>query len=1325
MTEGETTRRSPAAGPGSRWNVVLAGVLALCAARAPAARVEATPGLLFAVTYDGQTEKADFAAGRAESRNFARTLQYEQAPGVIGAGFQTAPNERCDYAMAGNFEPRQGAVSLWVRLEDWRPADARAYAFFVAEMPGRYRLLLHKPANAPEIVCEVAVGGITRRVKADASHWRPSEWHALVAAWTPDRLWLYVDGEPAGQTLPDPAAAPPAADASGVLSINPNNWFGQEAVGGTPARVSVDEIRIQDHPSAPEDVRAEFARVKALLIGGVYRAPRVTIPFRARGIVTDGRLSPEEWSESAAIPVPCLRGRPTPATRPATVRLQYDARNLYVGFHAPGATPPPARHTGRDAYVWEDAALEFVWHTGGASNTTFQAVINSLNAIYDTRNNLTAWNGITNTAARVGPDGWSAELALAFADLGVAPPRPGTVWTGNFMHDWDQRAGGYATWAVTERGDGKGGFGNAATLGSLVFGDAGPAVQMEASLGDLALGRVRTALALAGGGDGGEEWPARFRLTSEKAAPVVSEQRVKSGAHARFEAPAPVGGAALLAVEMLDARGESRFVYDQNFQVKPPVVLAYKCWPYRRTLEISLDLSNLDAALLERLGNGSLTGAVSLVTQDAQTSLSERTVTPTNAVSAWMLPFPADLPVGEYAVRARLPRPDGGLFEASKPFRVPGASELDPTLGADGSIPAPWTPVRCANGAVTLLNRVYTLGTSPFPVAMTSLDAAVLDQPWEWRLATAAGEETITWTVPEVVRAADDVVVLSGTGRAAKSGLDAAYECRVEFDGLWMATVTLKPSSAPVEVKFLEVRGAVASGSSEYVLAPLLRPWEEGRVLLDLFEDIQGAPSSRAPIGHFWLTGMKTGLHVFTPTDGNWVYQPGKPNVRLDRGAERTGVRLLLIHKPTVLRGPAAYTLGLTATPARPQPRRTQLSGDHEWIFQPGKWQSWISLVPTDPEGLRRGVQAKRDKGYKFLYQYSCAYVLGPNSPYEDYWGATWALRNQPFASEMFGGCPNSTVRHVVVSHAERLAREFGIGPYFDMFGVDWCNNREHGCGYTDSFGREARTSTIPGLRDEMKRIYRLTHRHGGRVLSHNHSLFVVPVHTFSDEWLPGEQYCSLLPGRYDGFYTRVVPQTDYRIEMNPLIHGVQMVFIPQFARAADLSGDKDFERWFRPDFAWAAEQVLAAILPHDIAACGANIHAAPLDKVSEIYRRHGVALRADDPRPDAVFTGYWDSPAVATDDAKLLLSVYRLPAGGALAVLSNPTAEERQAKLAIDAAALALTPPLAVRDEYRGEDLPAWESRPVSVPGGSFRLLWIRGQTHLNHAKNVQKTAD
>jgi len=548
---------------------------------------------------------------------------------------------------------------------------------------------------------------------------------------------------------------------------------------------------------------------------------------------------------------------------------------------------------------------------------------------------------------------------------------------------------------------------------------------------------------------------------------------------------------------------------------------------------------------------------------------------------------------------------------------------------------------------------------------------------------------------------------LEGKGRLGKGAITARYTATLEFDGQWLTTVTLKPAAGPVEIKAMRLEYGVTRESADYVLAPLVRPWKENRVEMDLF-DVND--SSAATV---WLTGLKTGLVFFTTTDGNWVYQPEKPNLLIARKEKRTEVTVLVIQSPVKLEKEATYTLGLTATPTKPQPPRHWNSGDHSWVWCTSALKYGMVLATKDPAQVKRDVDGLRKKGVTYCFQYSVPGILMGDyfEEYEQYWGPTWGIfKNDPIPEGPFVTyCYNTTGVDQVVWHTSRLAREFQIGIYFDCSGYGWCDNEAHGCGYTDSFGRRAKTSSLLGFRNLMKRIYKVAHQNGCLAFHHVHSRFQVPAHTFTDLWLPGEQYTGAMIGKWEHFYTRVVPQTDYLVEMNPVTHGASMIFLPEYARSGDYAGDKDFSRRASDDVR-LAERLLTMLLVHDIEITGHYMCPKPGEKVIEIYRRLGIINRMDAHKPEARFTGYWDQPALKVADKGLWLSYYTFRNENRIvAVLSNPGLKDANAVLKINPRDFGLRAPLVIRDEYHDEEVKDWKTKGISMPAETFRILSIQ----------------
>jgi carbonic anhydrase/acetyltransferase-like protein (isoleucine patch superfamily)/bifunctional DNA-binding transcriptional regulator/antitoxin component of YhaV-PrlF toxin-antitoxin module len=195
-----------------------------------------------------------------------------------------------------------------------------------------------------------------------------------------------------------------------------------------------------------------------------YRCRRASGPIHV-----DGSLDELSWSRAEAIPL--LLAGDGEAPRLATeVRLCWDDRCLYAAFSCKD-TDIWGTYFQRDEPLYDEEVVELFLSPTGDLRHYFEFEVSPRNTLFDAkvfspegdRRSMLVdveWNapGI-QTAVRVAGTldnrddvdlGWIAEIAIPFADLGLAgPPSPGDRWRANFHRIERGEVEEFSAWSPT------------------------------------------------------------------------------------------------------------------------------------------------------------------------------------------------------------------------------------------------------------------------------------------------------------------------------------------------------------------------------------------------------------------------------------------------------------------------------------------------------------------------------------------------------------------------------------------------------------------------------------------------------------------------------------------------------------------------------------------------------------------------------------------------------------------------------------------------------------------------------------------------------------
>ena len=128
--------------------------------------------------------------------------------------------------------------------------------------------------------------------------------------------------------------------------------------------------------------------------------------------------------------------------------LAHDDEFLHVAFDCPIAPGSALKleATERDGRTWLDDSIEIFLDPGHSHAEYVQFCVNAAGIVRDSRGQDESWNCGVRAAARRGPDRWTVEVAIPYAELEL-PPSVGPTWGINLVRN-DRIAGETSTWSL-------------------------------------------------------------------------------------------------------------------------------------------------------------------------------------------------------------------------------------------------------------------------------------------------------------------------------------------------------------------------------------------------------------------------------------------------------------------------------------------------------------------------------------------------------------------------------------------------------------------------------------------------------------------------------------------------------------------------------------------------------------------------------------------------------------------------------------------------------------------------------------------------------------
>jgi hypothetical protein len=1243
------------------------------------------PELLFRVTFDDLTANAQVAKGNPKcslSRDLGLTAREgfnKRTALVLGDG------EDCAYEIKGNLDLSSATLSFWVKPHNWDDTEGRYKKFFqVLDVEGGVPFGLYidspnQPGSARVVMQQGAIGAPGSKLlqlngKAD---WRARKWHKIDVTWDQRSLAIYVNGR-LGERQEIQGITFPKLE-QGQFHLVPIFHHGDGTYHNGKDRSVIDDFEIYSGPLSADRILQRYMADT----GGAIPPPMVCVPRVSSPVTVDGKLDEGTWATASRVPMPINAATMYPHSQWAYASVCYDDVNLYVGLLSdknPGPLVVDARE--RDGRVWEDDAFEvFLTPTPQTPKDFFQFIVNSAATVFDARHGQTSWTSSATAKTGVSDDRWVAEVAIPFADLGVATPKAGDVWLGNFCRDWPRPEPAqplYTGWAYIQ-----GGFLlEPEKYGRLVFTGDSLGARLELSP---ALNAGTLDLSAAASGD------AALDVSVKSESGTVLQKTPSFTDRVQLKERLTGVKEGMLAVALRS--GERDLLsFSMRFMAREPIELSWLPDPANRRLGLIADLSNVDPEWASLVAGGKASLEVSFL--GPKSDKGTATFPLTGSTGTFPIPFAYE--TGNYQLTCRLKAADMARpLEMVKTLEIPELPWVGTKVGLSDEVLDPWTPLEYhAGGTVSCWNRTYGF-SGPFLEQAVNGGRDLLRGPITMTLTTPAGSGAFVAGAARPLRKAPNRAEFAGTGRFGKAGLQADWSMWMEYDGLTVATVTLKPAQGGSDVRRLALRIPLRSDVVKYLRGGTqMGTIKTGRIAWDgtRYED------SFQP--YLWACTETEGFLVFCESEAGWVCPDGaKPLVV--QGGDDAYIELTIIGKDVRLTRPQTYTLGFQATPVKPlaQDRRAWNFGMHgptpninarDWMTgyaeQDGHWK-----VLNVPE-VREFDAAQRAEGVKLLY-YGCTSCTPDHNPtydlYEKLWASAYAasypndnaathFRSAWAPYRLAAVCPGDpSFQEFMLYYGDKFMRECGVpGLYTDTDCITACDNPYHGHRFTDQFGKTGVTYTILSKRIFAKRmagIMRSFKDERRWWKTHSHAKLVPPVHCFADFWLPGEENTHYLRGN-KWWYMDALDDVAWRVEYADRSSGLVHTFLPEFIRGSNDETDDDGPQ--------PTESLLAMCAVTDVNTTGAYLNREATGQWWGLRKRLGL-ITAD-------FTGYWESNCpVRTGTPKALVSLYRTPGGAFVLPVVNRLAQAADIVVTLDLKALGLDgKPLQAVDERTGQIL-------------------------------------
>ena len=452
------------------------------------------------------------------------------------------------------------------------------------------------------------------------------------------------------------------------------------------------------------------------------------------------------------------------------------------------------------------------------------------------------------------------------------------------------------------------------------------------------------------------------------------------------------------------------------------------------------------------------------------------------------------------------------------------------TIGISDTPPKPFIPVTAANGVVKVWGRQYTFTGLGLPASIPTMQQNpnrgpatkdVLGAPVT--LVAESKGKALAWRAGKALIGKVIANEAAISGSASAPGLTASLKGRLEYDGFYRITLTVRPTKAlALDSLRVEVPVTDADARLFYSVGESMRTnktYLNMESMKDgLLWDSKHAAKNSLVYGNFlpyaWLGNEDRGIAWMCDSDQGWLTTIEKPCLDLVRKNGKTIFRMHLVNKSVTLTKPLTVVFGLQASPikARPAGGSWRDMGDYGWsYFDKGLlWTDCTDIAKTKAQEnwLEPWYGNEYTRQHKLWWRYFCfnSDRISENEPtYGDMvktFGAEWYFPN------LFSKLQNNAHQDFELWAYKKWHDDLGMsGLYYDNTFPAPQPNLVNGMGWVDETGRVRAGYGLMAYRDFMKRVrsYFTSVAEAPVMKIHMTDAPIVSYLGLGDWWLDGE----------------------------------------------------------------------------------------------------------------------------------------------------------------------------------------------------------------------------